>query len=149
MEPYFLNNLSVTLVDCVANSGRGKWQLNTSLSFFSVVAYNYYLDQGHTKEEANQNAFIKVPYGFETDFMTVPPEVPGAVSLMRPKRAGAVHDYLYTAPHQIPDRELCDQILREMIIADLTEFGADEALAFIEADGMFAVVRTLGSAYWD
>ena len=129
--------LDVRLLNAAANSGRGRWQLLAPLSFASVVA----------------GKIFTVPAGFVTDFMSVPDDVPGVVSLSRSRRAGTVHDWLYTkqpdGSHPVADRETADQVLREMFLSDLIDAGArDDAALSLEADAVFAGVRLGGAAHW-
>lgn len=134
---HFEGALDVRLINCDDNAGRGTWELLAPLTYHSAAGQAY-----------------TVPAGFRTDFMSVPPEVPGVVSLSRSRKAGATHDFFYTkqanGEHPIQTRIAADQLLREMYLADVIQSGAkdDEALR-LEADAVFAGVRLGGASHWD
>ena len=146
----WLTRLTATELNSVKNDGRGLWSLNAPLSFASDVAYSYWISQGKTSPEAFLMAVLVAPAGFTTDFMSVPPEVPDAPRLARSRRAGALHDWLYSAPHYINNRDICDLILKEMFVADAVEDGETDLVALnIEAELVYAGVRAGGASHWD
>lgn len=155
---HFLSRLKATQISCVGNDGRGWWALLEDLSFSSDVLKSYWLDRGASQEFTQANALITVPAGFKTDFMSVPSVLPWAQFLAQSPRAGAVHDYLYTAGpsgiHPVSSRLLADQILREMYVSDITGDGgastdSDRAALEARADLVFLGVRAGGKPHWD
>ena len=146
----WLNRLSATELNAVANSDRGLWSLINALSFQSDIAEHYWLGVGKSPDEAKALSILTAPAGFTTDFMSVPPEVPDCSRLARSRRAGAIHDWLYSNPHFINNREICDEILREMFVADAVEDGETDLVALhVEADLVYAGVRAGGASHWD
>ena len=153
----FLDKVSATQLDCVSNSGRGTWRMNSELRFQSDILEAYLIGQGMPEVDAMNKSIITVPAGFMTDFMSVPPEVPDAEYLAQSKRAGAVHDFLYTASkdgtHPAPNRDIADRILREMFITDVTEGGGasteEQRIGlFVRANLVYAGVRAGGESHW-
>jgi hypothetical protein len=120
----FLTDLDARLVNPSANEGRGEWQLDAPLVYLSDLA-----------------GTLTVPAGFRTDFASVP-RVPIAFLLCgdTASRAAALHDWLYTAPHQV-NRSTADKILKEAAIAD----GVPAWRAWM----LWAGVRVGGSFHWD
>jgi len=116
----FLNKLRVELVDDITD---GTWSVLEAFSYQSDVAAQTFT----------------VPVGFETDFCSVP-RIPGVFDILgdRARRAGTVHDFLYTA-HPV-DRETADKVLKEMVLL----CGVDE----VEAEAFYAAVRLGGASHW-
>jgi len=86
------------------------------------------------------NDWVGSPAGFVTDGCSIP-RAPLIFLLAGGKadEAGYIHDGLYTS--QRYPRDVCDRILREMVIA----MGYDEALA----DDFYFGVRVGGQKHWD
>lgn len=146
----WLTRLAAVELNSVANDDRGLWILSADLSFYSDIAEHYWLGVGKTPDEAKALAVLTAPKGFKTDFMSVPPEVPECSRLARSRRAGALHDWLYTTPHFINNREICDSILKEMFIEDAKEDGETDLISLnLEADLVYAGVRAGGASHWD
>lgn len=120
----FLTDLDARLIDPSANEGRGEWQLDAPLVYLSDLA-----------------GTLTVPAGFKTDFASVP-RVPIAFLLCgdTASRAAALHDWLYTKPHQL-DRATADRVLQEAAIAD----GVPKWRAWM----LWAGVRIGGASHWD
>lgn len=129
----FSGPLDVRLLNAAANDGRGRWQVLAPLTY-----------------TAADGTVVTVPAGFVTDFMSVPDELPGVVQLSRSRRAGTVHDFIYSKPHPFADRLKADEMLREMYVADLVDAGeANNAELHLAADAVFAGVRVGGASHWD
>jgi hypothetical protein len=129
----FSGPLDVRLINPDDFDGRGSWMLLEPLTY-----------------TAADGTVITVPANFTTDFMSVPPEVPGVVHLSRSRRAGTVHDFIYSKPHPVATREKADELLREMYLADLIEAGAkDDAELHLAANAVYAGVRIGGASHWD
>jgi hypothetical protein len=121
----FINSLKVELVQDVADSGRGLWQLLEPL---------YYLDRPGTP-------LLIVPEGFVTDFASVP-RIPIAFLLCGDTAhpAAALHDFLYSTPHRTT-RADADRILREAAISC--------GVPAWRAAMLYAGVRVGGASHWD
>jgi hypothetical protein len=100
------------------------WKLLARLRFYSCVV----------------NDWVEAPEGFLSDGCSIP-RLPLIFLLAGGKanEAGYIHDALYTSRKY--DRETCDRILREMVIA----MGYDEQLA----DEFYLGVRIGGASHWD
>ena len=98
----FLDRLVVVLDDPQANSHTGQWQLVHILRYQSDIA----------------NQIITVPFGFSTDFASVPRESVIAWGLFggRAVRPAVVHDYLVR--YRSFSRKKCDDIFLEAMKAD-------------------------------
>lgn len=98
----FLNRLVVMLADPQANNHTGQWQLAHAMSYQSDLA----------------NQVITVPFGFSTDFASVPRESVIMWGLFggRAMRPAVVHDYLVR--QRLFPREKCDKIFLEAMQAD-------------------------------
>jgi hypothetical protein len=116
----FVGELEVRLIQDTAG---GLWQLLRELSFQSDVT----------------KTLITVLPGFRTDFCSVP-RIPFVYDLLgdRARKSGTIHDYLYTAKPF--SREICDKVLKEMLLVD----GVDE----LEAEEFFLAVRAGGASHW-
>lgn len=98
------------------------------------------LQEDFAFESAAAGCTIVVPKGFITDGCSIP-HIP-LVYLMaggKADEAGYVHDLLYTT-QRFP-RELCDEVLREAVIA----MGYSEHLA----QSFYEAVRLFGGSHWD
>lgn len=153
----FLNRLSVIELNSVANDGRGNWKLLTDLSFKSDILKAHWITQGKNETEAELLSVITAKAGFETDFMSIPPKMPEFTRLSRSRRAGAIHDMLYSKDenglHAVSSRELADNILKEMFIADVTEDGGattdvKSVVLEIEAELIYQGARIGGAGHW-
>lgn len=120
----FLTDLEVELVSDATNSGRGTWRLTAPLVYQSDVAKQTFT----------------VPAGFETDFASVP-RAPIAFLLTADSAhaASAVHDFLYTPPHQVA-RDIADAVLKEASEVS----GVPDWRAWL----MWAGVRVGGASHW-
>lgn len=98
----FLDRLVVVLDDPQANSHTGQWQLVHIMRYQSDIAAQ----------------IITVPFGFSTDFASVPRESVIAWGLFggRAMRPAVVHDYLVR--YRVFPREKCDEIFLEAMRAD-------------------------------
>lgn len=98
----FLDKLVVVLDDHTANSHTGQWQLMHILRYESELA----------------GRVITVPFGFSTDFASVPRESVIAWGLFggRAVRPAVVHDYIVR--NRCFSRNKCDQIFLEAMEAD-------------------------------
>lgn len=98
----FLDRLAVVLADPQANDHTGQWQLLHVLRYTSDIA----------------KTTITVPFGFSTDFASVPRRSVIAWGLFggRAMRPAVVHDYI-TRQRMFP-REKCDRIFLEAMQAD-------------------------------
>ena len=123
----FLTDLKVELVSDTAAEGRGVWMLTDQLVYLSDLP-------GVPP--------IVVPPGFVTDFASVP-RVPIAFLLCgdTASKPAALHDFLYTAPHAVPDRATADAIFREAAKAE----GVPAWRCFM----LWAGVRLGGASHWD
>lgn len=120
----FLSSLTVTQVGDI-------WELASPLVYQSDLTGKTYF----------------VPAGFKTDFMSVP-RLPIIFEWLgaRGNAAGALHDWLYTAPHAEPDRETADKILRESFLALADEKTLDAEIA---AEAIYQAVRIGGAPHWE
>lgn len=93
----FLDKLIVVLSEPKANDHTGQWQLVKPLRYHSDIT----------------GSIITVPFGFSTDFASVPRESIIAWGLFggRAVRPAVVHDYLVR--QRIYSREKCDKIFLE------------------------------------
>jgi hypothetical protein len=100
------------------------WQLLDRLRFYSIIV----------------NDWVEAPKDFITDGCSIP-RAPLLFLLAGGKanEAGYIHDGLYTS-RKYP-RDICDQILREMVMA----MGYDQELA----DDFYFGVRLGGQSHWD
>lgn len=116
----FIGNLDVRLL---ADTSKGSWKLMCPLSFDSEVL----------------GKVITAPFGFVTDFCSVP-RIPLAYDLLgdRFRMSGTIHDYLYES--HVVDRDQADRMLKEMLLAE----GAEE----VEAEAFFLAVRLGGESHW-
>lgn len=98
----FLDRLAVVLADPQANSHTGQWQLMHPMRYQSEIA----------------GEVITVPFGFSTDFASVPRESVIMWGLFggRAVRPAVVHDYLVR--YRTFSREKCDEIFLEAMKAD-------------------------------
>ena len=121
----FVTRLDVEQVEDTSHSGRGTWMLLNPLVYQSDLIAE----------------LIIVPAGFTTDFASVP-RIPMIFDWLgdRGNLAATVHDYLYTAPHPLPSRDLADQILYEALIAQ----GVPE----LDAQAIYEGVRLGGESYY-
>lgn len=99
------------------------WKLMAPIRFYSLVV----------------NDWVEAPQDFVTDGCSIP-RAPLIFLLNGGKanEAGYIHDALYT--FQKYDRDICDRILREMVMA----MGYDEATA----DEFYFGVRIGGASHW-
>lgn len=121
----FLDRLVVILDDPQANGHTGQWQLIHILRYQSDLA----------------GQIITVPFGFSTDFASVPRESVIAWGLFggRAMRPAVVHDYLVR--YRIFPREKCDRIFLEAMKA--------EGLPMVKAMPMYlAVAAYTSSGLW-
>lgn len=98
----FLDRLAVVLADPEANNHTGQWQLTHVLRYESAIA----------------SQIITVPFGFSTDFASVPRESIIAWGLFggRAVRPAVVHDYIVR--QRVFNRNKCDRIFLEAMEAD-------------------------------
>lgn len=92
--------------------------------------------------QSDEYGDLIVPAGFVTDFASVP-RVPLVFDLLgdRGNLAATLHDWLYTAPHPIDNREKADLILFEALMA--------QGVSHFEAQALYEGVRLAGVSYWD
>lgn len=119
MQPKFLTNLDVSLVEETANT----WRLDAPLVFYSAWLH----------------ITLTVPQYFVTDFASVP-RLPLAYLLCGDvgRAASALHDYLYR--NGIFDRRTCDRVFREALVAS--------GVAGWRAGLMYAGVRACGWIFY-
>jgi len=125
MTPGFQSPLIVRELDETSNSGRGLFELVAPLIYISP----------------SLSRTLVAPVGFKTDFASVP-RMPVIWLLFgdTARKAAALHDYLYTAPHQTT-REEADQVLREA--AQFCGVGS------FRANCLYLGVRIGGAPHWD
>src|SRR6185437_4888694 len=118
----FIGKLVVELVDDIQDA---TWSLTEDFSYQSDVA-------GRT---------FTAPKGFVTDFCSVP-NIPIVHEILgdRARKAGTIHDFLYTWPHPVT-RDVADKVLLEMLAVN----GVSDADAQLIYDG----VRLGGAGHWD
>lgn len=103
----------------VSDQKVGVWQLLAPFSFASDLTGKTYT----------------APIGFKSDGMSVPRLVGFYDELgNRGRMAGVIHDALYQ--FHLETREICDQILREMLLIDgFTDIQAQECYLAVRAAG--------------
>jgi Protein of unknown function (DUF1353) len=126
MVSRFLTPLVVKQVSDTANDGRGLWELTQPLVYMSSYT----------------GGVITVPAGFQTDFASVP-RIPIAFLLCGDTASmpAVLHDWLYTAPHPVPDRAVADAIFKEAALG--------EGVPAWRVCLLWLGVRLGGAAYWD
>lgn len=122
----FLTKLEAEQVEDTSSEGRGTWQLLFPLEYKSDYA----------------NCVLTVPAGFVTDFTSIP-RIPLVFDWLgdRGNLAGALHDWLYTAPHPLGSRADADRVLREALIA--------QGVSRLRAWFIYFGVRVGGGKYYD
>ena len=116
----FIGDMDVRLIH---DDTGGLWQL---LSVF-----------GYQSDCANTTIMVEI--GTQSDFYSVP-RVPLVYDMLgnRFRRSGLVHDSLYKS--RLVSREMCDQILREMLLV--------EGAAHYEAEEFYLAVRQFGASHY-
>lgn len=120
----FLTKLDAENVTDVGNEGRGSWSILSPLKY-----------------QADSGVVYTVPIGFVTDFASVP-RIPIIFDLVgdRGNEAATLHDWLYSKPHAVPDRETADKLLKEAALAQ----GCPAWVAW----ALYFGVRLGGASHW-
>ena len=120
----FEDKLKAEQIEDKNEEGRGTWKLLAPLIY-----------------HAKSGVIYTVPTGFVTDFASVP-RIPIVFALVgdRANEAATLHDWLYTAPHPVPTREMADDLLYEASISQ----GVPKWAAWL----IYIGVRIGGASHW-
>lgn len=114
------------IVKLLEDTVKAQWELILPFTYHSDVA---------------KQTFV-APQGFQTDFCSVP-HVPFALEFFgdRARRAGVIHDWLYTGNVPGVTREMADEVLREMCLLC--------GLPHWTAESFYLGVRAGGAEHWE